>query len=127
MEQRFLIDTNVIIDALGTVMPVKTKKFIAGLTPVVSAVTYMETLGWHKASAQQLAPLRLFMDAATILPIDQSIVEQTVLVRQQKKILLGDAIIAATALVHNLTLMTRNINDFKNIEGLKTLDPWHLQ
>ena len=126
MEQRFLMDTNVVIDALGTVMPDKTKKIIAGLAPVISAVTYMEALGWHKASPQHLAPLRAFMDAATVLPIDQSIVEKTVLVRQQKKILLGDAIIAATALVHNLTLMTRNINDFKNIDGLKTLDPWHL-
>ena len=35
MEQRFLIDTNVVIDAFGTVMPTQTKKIIAGLTPIV--------------------------------------------------------------------------------------------
>lgn len=86
MEQRFLIDTNVIIDALGSVMPDEMKKFIAGLPPLISAVTYMETLGWHKASVQQLAPLSSFMSVATILPIDQAIIDKTVLVRQQKKI-----------------------------------------
>ena len=64
------------------------------------------------------------MNRATVLPIDQSVVNKTVLIRQQKKIALGDAIIAATALIHNLTPVTRNVNDFKNIDGLKLLNPW---
>ncbi len=83
MGQRFLIDTNVVIDALGIVMPYETKAFIASLSPLISAVTYIETLGWHKASEQQLAPLRSFMSAATILPIDQVVIEKTILIRQQ--------------------------------------------
>ncbi|CAN5393106.1 hypothetical protein BH10BAC3_BH10BAC3_30350 [soil metagenome] len=36
---------------------------------------------------------------------------------------LGDAIIAATALVHNLTLLSPNTADFKNITGLVVIDP----
>ncbi len=36
---------------------------------------------------------------------------------------LGDAIIAATALEHYQTLVTRNIKDFDWIEGLKVIDP----
>lgn len=36
---------------------------------------------------------------------------------------LGDAIIAATALVHDLTLVTRNLDDFRWIAGLRLLDP----
>lgn len=34
-----------------------------------------------------------------------------------------DAIIAATALANDFTLITRNIKDFKNIEGFKLVNP----
>jgi predicted nucleic acid-binding protein len=124
MGQRFLIDTNIVVDALGNIMPGAVKSIIAHMPLIVSAVTYMEALGWHGATPPQLAALRKFMDAAIILPISQPIVEATVLVRQQKKIKLGDAILAATALVHNMILVTRNISDFKSIDKLSVLNPW---
>jgi predicted nucleic acid-binding protein len=126
MEQRFLIDTNVIIDVLGSFMPEKIKKVILQMPLIISAVTYMETLGWHQVTPSQLRILQNFMESATIFPINQTIVEKTVLIRQQKKIGLGDAIIAATALVHNMTLVTRNVSDFKSIEGLIILNPWEI-
>jgi predicted nucleic acid-binding protein len=37
---------------------------------------------------------------------------------------LPDAIIAASALVANLPLMTRNVDDFRRIEGLALIDPF---
>ena len=42
------------------------------------------------------------------------------------KIKTPDAIIASTAIVNGLTLITRNTKDFKNIEGLKIIDPYEL-
>jgi hypothetical protein len=68
MEQRFLIDSNVVIDALGNAMPEGVKRIISGMPPIVSAVIYMEALGWHKADASQLTALRKFMSIAVILP-----------------------------------------------------------
>ncbi len=35
-----------------------------------------------------------------------------------------DLLIAATALEHDLTLVTRNVRDFEDIEGLRLLNPW---
>ena len=35
-----------------------------------------------------------------------------------------DSILAAVALCHNMTLVTRNTNDFEGIEGIKLLNPW---
>jgi toxin FitB len=37
---------------------------------------------------------------------------------------LGDALVAGTALVHELTLITRNVDDFSRIEGLSILNPF---
>ena len=64
-----------------------------------------------------------FIDLATIIEIDKNIIESCINLRKQHRIKLPDAIIAATALVHNMTLISRNTSDFKNIEGLKVLDP----
>ena len=55
----------------------------------------------------------------------QNVVDKTIEICKQHKIKLPDAIIAATALVNNFTLVTRNIDDFKNIAGLKTINPYN--
>ena len=47
----------------------------------------------------------------------------TILIRKSNKIKLPDAIIAATAIVNNITLVTCNSDDFKLINGLKMLNP----
>jgi predicted nucleic acid-binding protein len=60
----------------------------------------------------------------TVLPLDQPVLEQAVLLRQQRKMGLGDALVAATALVHRRTLVTRNTADFAWVDGLQLLDPF---
>ena len=37
----------------------------------------------------------------------------------------ADALIAATALAHRMTIVTRNTGDFKRFPGLKVLNPWN--
>jgi predicted nucleic acid-binding protein len=126
MEQGYLIDTNVIIDNFANKLPQKAKELLNSVEPVVSAVTKIEVLGWLNATKEQLIPLYSFMEIANILPIDNAVIEKTILVRQTQKIALGDAIIAATTLVHGLVLISRNTSDFKNIKGMKVIDPYSL-
>ena len=47
--------------------------------------------------------------------------------RQMKKMSLGDSLVAATCLAHDLTLVTRNAADFSWIENLRVLNPFGLQ
>ena len=80
-------------------------------------------LGYHGLTDPDRAALTEFFAAARLLPLDQPVLDQAVALRQQKRMSLGDSLVAATALVHGLTLVTKNVSDFQWIRGLKYLDP----
>jgi predicted nucleic acid-binding protein len=124
MGQTYLIDTNVVIDTLDKQTPASVIQKVNMVEPVVSAATCIEALGWHQITPVQLQLIQSFMDNAIVLQINEPVVETAVLIKQQKKIGLGDAIIAATAIVHGMVLVTRNVNDFSSIDNLTVYNPW---
>lgn len=48
---------------------------------------------------------------------------KAVLLRQERKMTLGDSLIAATAIVNDLKLITSNIKDFRWIDELTLVNP----
>ena len=58
-----------------------------------------------------------------ILPVDRPIAELAATFRADHETPYYDSLIAATAKVHNLTLATRNIADFKDC-GIALVNPW---
>ncbi len=90
---------------------------------VVSAVSQLEVLGYHRLTAEERNAFALFFSALPILPISPSVIDQAIALRQQRKMSLGDATIAATAIVHRLPIATHNVTDFKWIPNLATVDP----
>ena len=59
-----------------------------------------------------------------IAAVNEDVADRAIEIRQGKKIKLPDAVIAATALLNNLTLATRNVDDFKDVEGLLIHNPF---
>lgn len=53
------------------------------------------------------------------LPVDISVAERAGRLRRDSQLRLPDALIAAMALEHRLTLLTRNVRDFEGIRGLR--------
>ncbi len=90
--------------------------------PKVSIITKIEVLGYN-APPKDYQLLSGFMDDAHLLELTEPVVNQTIELRKQHKIKLPDAILAATALVNDLVLISRNSSDFKNISGLTVIDP----
>lgn len=129
MGQRYLIDTNVLIHFNGGVLPQNGGDFVELLFDtdfLISVIVKIELLGFDHLP-DKLKYIEEFLDTANILPLDDVVTEQAILLRRRyKKLKLGDAIIAATALVFNLTLITNNVKDFANIKDLKILNPYDL-
>jgi predicted nucleic acid-binding protein len=94
--------------------------------PVISAITEIELLCWKTASENDLKVLNNFIQDATVIELEQEIKSKTAEIRKANKIKLPDSIIAATAIVYNLTIITRNTADFKNIDGLITINPFEM-
>ena len=80
-------------------------------------------MGYHKLSLANKFQLENLFDLFEILSISNHIVEEAILLRQHKKMSLGDSLIAATALTHNLTLVTANVKDFEWIPTLHFINP----
>ncbi|MBK9211991.1 MAG: type II toxin-antitoxin system VapC family toxin [Saprospiraceae bacterium] len=129
MEQsQYLIDTNIVIDYLGNKLPASGMDFmhtVIDVVPNVSVVTKIEVLGFN-APEQHYQLLTNFINDATVLDLTNNVVETSIEIRKKHKTKLPDAIIAATALVYDLVLLSHNFADFKNINGLKVIDPHNL-
>lgn len=74
----------------------------------------------HSSATQDVSD---FLNLANRLELTEDVVQQTIMLRKIVKIKLPDAIIAATAMVYNLVLISRNPKDFENIKGLKLINP----
>ncbi len=117
-----LADSNLIIYAASKKYPALMDWF-AKNKPAVSAVSLLETLGYYKLKTEEKAALEsLFIELTVIYP-SQEIFQTAIELRQQRAMSLGDALIAATALHHDLTLAAHNTEDFKWIKSLTVIDP----
>jgi predicted nucleic acid-binding protein len=85
----------------------------------------MEVLVFDKASQEELQGLYFFLSFGKQYDVEISICNKVIEVRRsQSRKILPDLIIAATAIVNNHILLTRNTSDFKNIPGLQVENPW---
>ena len=66
------------------------------------------------------------MNDASIIALTDNIVNASIDVRMNHKTKLPDAIIAATALVHELIIISRNTKDFQPVAGLTCVNPYNL-
>ena len=120
---KYLPDTNTVIDFSSHKLPDtahKTLSAIIDLSPQISIINKIELLSLSDIPRQ----IVFFTQEAYVFPLNEDIVAKTIELRKKYKIKLPDAIIAATALVFNLVLITHNSIDFKNIKSLKLIDPY---
>lgn len=123
----YLLDTNAVIDFLNGKLPHNGKLLLMKIEPKISVITKIELFASSTISEQEKKILSTFTSNTLVYDtINEAIVSKTTLIRQLYKIKLPDAIISATAIVNNLTLVTRNNKDFERITELKIINPHQL-
>jgi tRNA(fMet)-specific endonuclease VapC len=117
-----LCDTNIFIeiyrDNLDIIQAVKA---IGQHNIAVSDVTCAELL-YGARNKKELQTIRKDLNKVTVLPIETNIstlaVELVEKYALSHKLSLPDALIASTAIVHNVELYTLNIKDFRFLDGV---------
>ena len=124
---KYLWDTNTAIYYLQQQFPPPAEKYIDDALKesgtAISVITEIELLCWKTATENDLDVLHNFINDALVFQLEKDIKLKTAYIRKNYRIKLPDAIIAATALSFDLTLLTNNTSDFKNIKGLKLINP----
>jgi predicted nucleic acid-binding protein len=134
----YLVDTNVLCELRKRARTDRNVSAWAGsvaqVTLSMSVVTALElevgVLLMERRDRFQGAALRTWLNdqigpafVGRILPVDTSVAVQAARLHVPDRRSDRDAFIAATALVHGLTLVTRNVGDFAGT-GVAVLNPW---
>jgi hypothetical protein len=123
----YLLDTNTVIYFCNSKLPLNAKELLQNIQPAISFITHIELFASTKISEEEDKVLKEFIAISKIYnQINQTLVDKTVELRKNYRIKLPDAIIAATALVYDLTLITRNTADFNTIKALKLINPYQV-
>jgi len=126
MGKRYLLDTNVIIDYVCRRLPENSEVFLSKIINEqinLSAINKIELLGF--SNVEQV--LIDFVSLAEIYHIDDEIINKTIELRKKYKIKLPDAIIAATAVVNQFSLISHNFRDFQKITELNFVNSYHIE
>jgi len=138
----FVLDTNVVSELRKVRQGKADANVVAWSQSVdaadlfVSAITIMElelgVLAIERKDAAQGALLRAWLErhvlpefADRTLPVDTAVAQRCARLHVPDKRGERDALIAATALVHGMTLVTRNTADFRPT-GVELLNPWEV-
>lgn len=125
-----LWDTNTVIYFLQKQFSQSAEDFIDTILkdspPAISVITEIELLCWKTDNKKDLAILHDFIDNAKVFELEKDIKLKTAEIRKKYSTKLPDAVIAATAIIYKLELLSRNVNDFNKIEELSLIDPYDI-
>ena len=129
MGKRYLIDSNIISKYSNNLISEQGCLFLEDIFDteiLISFITRIEILVYSPSEDSVKLIVNSILEASSQLLISEEILLKTVEIRRKAKIKLPDAIIATTAIIHNLTLLSDNDNDFLKVGKLKYINPTKL-
>ena len=118
-----LLDTNILI-YLAQPGGEKLEAEFAKLSPATSLIARVEALGFQRITLEERGRLDQLFAWVEVLPVSDAVADAAILLRQARRMKLGNALISATALLYELPLVTRNEHDFRHITGLRLINPF---
>ena len=118
-----LLDSNILIYAAKPEYAFL-HPWVSSPTARVSAISIPEVIGYRGLASEDEMLFERWFTELIIEPVTESILRKAAALRRQRRMKLGDAIIAATAMELEAELVTRNVEDFRNIAGLRVINPF---
>jgi predicted nucleic acid-binding protein len=124
----YLLDSNIIIDFLngdkkvGEWMNQKNSN-TDSLALSISVIGKIEVLSGKNITEAQVMELEKFLDTFYNIPLDEEVVRLAAMLRREKVLTLGDAIVAATAITRKRTLVTRDKSLSNKVKSLVEVIP----
>ncbi len=125
----YLLDTNILIYHWKGEIPISEIENIEAILKhsfIISVITKVELLGWRKHTAEGFIKAKEFLKRAKVIPVDNELADLTIELMRNNNIKLADALIAATASLNDLVLITRNEEDFAMLDNLEIYNPFKL-
>ena len=125
MGRKVLIDTNIAIAYIGNNLSFESMNkldIIFNDEYHLSVINKIELLGYPGLDKNEEEKFNLLINHSVLHQINDVIIQKTISIRNKHRIKLPDALIAATCLVNGLDILTHNIKDFDNIDGLVVLN-----
>jgi predicted nucleic acid-binding protein len=127
MIQGSVFDSNILIYHINDQLDRTAERVVSSLfeEPVyISVISRIEILAWKGHSEQSRNMTNELLSTLTEISLEEPIIQTTINIRLHSSVELPDAIIAASALILGLPLVTRNMEDFGRIEGLRLINPF---
>ncbi|MEM8528548.1 MAG: type II toxin-antitoxin system VapC family toxin [Bacteroidota bacterium] len=128
--ERYVLDTSAVIKYLDETFPDKALLFLDQVLDEesnISFITQIELLVWSPPNPDDLNIYQTFVDNSNVIHVNEDIIEHCITIRKTTKIKVPDALIAASAIVFDLTLVSDNDQDFNKVLemdiDLKYLNP----
>ena len=118
-----LLDSNILIYA-GQPEHTFLDEWLVAESTRISAISIPEVLGFPGLSAEDEAVFEAWFARLVVQAVTEPILRRAAALRRQRRMKLGDSIIAATALEIGAKLATRNVDDFKHVAGLRVVNPF---
>lgn len=118
INNKLLLDTNIIIYYFNGIIIDKRIDKILKESFNISIITKIEFLSWQKLREDKKLEKEAlaFISYANVYELTDEIADKVIDIRQQYRVKTPDAIIGATALIHELDVVTNNVDDFKNLD-----------
>lgn len=126
MASRYLIDTSAVIKYLNGTFLETALAFLDDVVDDESSISFISEIElqvWAPQNPDDLLIYQHFVANSTVIGVDDQVISETIRVRKTYKIKLPDALIAATAIVNNLTLIADNDKDFLKVPELIYINP----
>ncbi len=122
-----LLDTSVIVEIDRGIDQRKMEHLLSLSPHIVSSATVMEISTGFFRSDRDTLKLEEFVSPLTVVPIDQKVARKAGkiaanLIDEGKRIEINDLYIASTALLHEETVLTKNVEHYERIDDLEIAD-----